>query len=252
MIVDAHVALDRDRFPVERALEALQAARIGSAVIFPDATAENLPAQNEYVLDCATAHGLFAFYYVGGNPWTDTRPDQLLSPENLDQYAGIRWHRYVGQNIDLEGHFDPDELEWAVGLMESSEFEAFMAAAAHYSLPVIFEESLSVTIEFATRFPSLDIIVPHLGAQSGGELNVLRALWDVPNVYFDTSLTRVPDTTLARVGSERILFASGLPLGNPELELRKIDDLPISEDVKERIYGENLLSLLSTSSSVPQ
>ena len=31
MIIDAHVALDMDRYPVERALNALSAAKVGSA-----------------------------------------------------------------------------------------------------------------------------------------------------------------------------------------------------------------------------
>jgi predicted TIM-barrel fold metal-dependent hydrolase len=47
------------------------------------------------------------------------------------------------------------------------------------------------------------------------------------------------------VGPQRILFGSGYPYGDPEAELSKIDRLPVSEDVKEAIYGDNLESLLS-------
>ncbi len=129
--------------------------------------------------------------------------------------------------------------------MESPEFEALTSAAASYNLPVMFEESLNVTLEFVLRFPSLDIIVPHLGARSGGEANVLRELWDTPNVYFETSLAQLDEITLARVGSQRILFGSGYPEGDPSTELDKIDRLPIAEEVKEGIFGDNLESLLS-------
>jgi predicted TIM-barrel fold metal-dependent hydrolase len=65
-------------------------------------------------------------------------------------------------------------------------------------------------------------------------------------VYFDSSLTRIPETTLARLGSERILFGSGFPEGDPDLELEKIEQLPVSDEVKEEIFGENVLSLLGS------
>lgn len=246
MLVDAHVSIDSRRYPIDRAMAVLADAKVQRAVIFADARAHDLRYENQYVLDAARRYDLFPFLYIGGNPWTDTRPEELEVPDNLSEYAGIRWHRWVGTGIDREGTLDQDELEWAVGLMESPEFEALTAAAAHYNLPVMFEESLAVTLEFVLRFPSLDVIVPHLGARSGGEGNMLRAVWDTPNVYFDTSLAYLDEATLARVGSDRILFGSGYPEGDPERELDKIDRLPIPESLKEGIYGDNLLSLLTS------
>jgi Amidohydrolase len=245
MIVDAHVALDSERFPVERAWEVLSAANVGSAVVSAHPRAQDLALQNQYVLRVAQERDWWPFYYIGGNPFTDTRPDDLITPENLGDYAGVRWHRWVGAGIDREGLMDRDELEWAVSLMESPEFEALTSAAALYNLPIMFEESLSVTLEFILRFPSLDIIIPHLGARSGGEANVLRELWDTPNVYFETSLALLDEITLARVGSQRIFFGSGYPEGDPSGELDKIDRLPIAEEVKEGIYGDNVAALLT-------
>src|SRR5947199_6068478 len=158
MIVDAHVAIDSDSYTAERAAESLERAKVGRAVVFAEARAAQPALQNAYVLEEARRRDWFPFYYLGGNPFTDTRPDELLVPDNLDEYAGIRWHRWIGEGIDRLGQIDRDELEWAVNLMESSELEALTAAAAHYNLPIIFEESLAVTVEFVQRFPSLDII----------------------------------------------------------------------------------------------
>lgn len=245
MIVDAHVALDSERYPVEQALSVLTAANVGSAVVSAHPRSADLVQQNDYVLSVARDHDLWPFYYIGGNPYTDTRADELITPLNLGDYAGIRWHRWVGTGIDRQGVLDRDELEWAVNLMESPECEALTSAAALYNLPVMFEESLSVTLEFVLRFPSLDIIIPHLGARSGGEANVLRELWDTPNVYFETSLAQIDEITLARVGSQRIFFGSGYPEGDPATELDKIDRLPITEEVKEGIYGDNIAALLA-------
>ncbi len=244
MIIDAHVSIDENRYPVERALRVLKASSISRAVIFADARSQDIDAQNQYVLRVAPSFDLIPFWYVGGNPWSDTRPEELLVPDNLDDYAGIRWHRWIGEGLDREGIYDADEMDWATGLMESAEFEAFTAAAAHYELPVLFEESFAVTLEFVTRYPTLDVIIPHLGARSGGEANILRSLWDAPNVYFDTSLAYIDETFLGRVGSERILFGSAFPEGDPEREVEKIDRLPIPDEIKEGIYGDNLLALL--------
>ncbi len=245
MIVDAHVALDSERYPVEQALSVLTGANVGSAVVFAHPHSADLVKQNRHILSVAREHNLWPFYYIGGNPYTDTRADELITPVNLGDYAGIRWHRWIGTGIDRQGLLDRDELEWAVHLMESPEFEALTSAAALYNLPVMFEESLAVTLEFVLRFPSLDIIIPHLGARSGGEANVLRELWDTPNVYFETSLAQVDEITLARVGSQRIFFGSGYPEGDPANELDKIDRLPIAEEVKEGIYGDNIAALLA-------
>lgn len=247
MIVDAHVNLDSERYPVERAMEVLGAAHIDQAIVFADPRARDLERENRYVLEASQRYPVIPFYYVGGNPWTDTRPDRLEVPDAIADYAGIRWHRWVGEGIDRQGLLDNDELDWAINLMESAEFEALTAAAAHYNLPVLFEESFAVTLEFALRYPSLDIIIPHMGARSGGELNVVRALWDAPNVYFDTSLAPIDETTLQRIGSERLFFGSGFPEGDPEAEIDKIDRLPVPEDVKEGMYGDNVLSLLTHS-----
>jgi predicted TIM-barrel fold metal-dependent hydrolase len=135
-------------------------------------------------------------------------------------------------------------------MMESPEFEALTAAAAHYDLPFLFEESFSVTLEFVTRYPSLDIIIPHMGARSGGETRIIRALWDTPNVYFDTSLAQLDETTVARLGSGRIVFGSGFPYGDPDSELDKVDRLPIPDDMKEDIFGDTVTALLSHYSHV--
>lgn len=244
MIVDAHVSIDPARYPIERAMEVLDGAKVRSAVIFADAHAEDPVAQNAYVLDAARRFDLYPFYYLGGNPYTDTRPDTLDVPDNLDEYAGIRWHRWVGEGIDRTGDLDMGEREWAVSLMESPEFEALASAAVHYGLPILFEESFAVTLELIDRFPGLDVIIPHLGARSGGEQRVLRTLWDHPNVYFDTSLARLDEGTLSRVGPSRILYGSAFPHGDPIVELDKIDDLPVPESIKEGIYGDNLVALL--------
>ena len=120
MVVDAHVNVDSRRFPVENALSDLQQARVEQAVIFADPRAPDKDEANKYVLRVAKEHDLFPFFYLGGAPFTDSRPDTLDIPDDIDRYAGIRWHRWVGEGIDREGKLDEDELAWAANLMESA------------------------------------------------------------------------------------------------------------------------------------
>jgi hypothetical protein len=244
VIADAHVAVDSRRYPADAAVEILRADNIRQAVIFADSRAEDLERENRYVLEAARRFGLIPFLYIGGNPYTDTRPAELELPSDLDAYAGIRWHRWIGESPDRHGRVDLNELDWAVSLFESAEFEAVMSAAAHYDMPVIVEESFAVTVELVRRYPSVDFIVPHMGAGNGGEETILKAFWDTPNVYFDTSLAIIDDAWLSRIGIERILFASGYPYGDPDHELEKIESLDVSDEIKEDIFGNNLLRLL--------
>jgi hypothetical protein len=58
MIVDANVGIERERYPIERALEVLGAANIRKAVVFAEAHAENLTEQNAYVLESAREYEL--------------------------------------------------------------------------------------------------------------------------------------------------------------------------------------------------
>ena len=214
IIVDAHVNVTQQNCPTDQVLARLSEFDIDTACIFADSESPDLTSENRYVLRTGQEFACSPFYYLGGNPFTDTRMD-LEIPHDLDEYAGLRWHRWFGEGPDRAGRIDHHELDFAVVMMESPEFEAVMAALAYNDKPIIFEEDFGVTSEFIIRYGELNVIIPHLGTLSGGTENAVGRWSRNPNVYFTTSYGVIDDTTLSRLalsGSCTLLtFRTGIP-----------------------------------------
>lgn len=244
ILIDSRVHVSARRHRAEEVLKVLKRVDTDSAIIFPDAESDDLTAENRYVLRGAQEFDCFPFYYLGGNPFTETRMD-LEIPVNLEDYAGLRWHGWFGEGPDLTGRVDRHELEFAVMTMESPEFESLMSALAFYDMPIMFEEDFGVTVEFVTRYENLKIIVPHMGAYSGGEENVMQRLHDNANVYFTTSHSTLDSTYARRIGPERLLYASDFPFGDPKQALDRVRNLGFSDEDEALVFGENVERLLN-------
>lgn len=244
ILIDAHVHVSSRGNSTDAALKALQSVETDSAIIFANAESDDLEAENRYVLRSAQEFDCFPFYYLGGNPFTDNRMD-LEIPTNLDEYAGLRWHGWFGESVDLTGRVDRHELEFAVMIMESPEFEALMAALVFYRMPVLFEEDFGVTAEFVARYANLKIIIPHMGAYSGGEENVMRRLHGYENVFFTTSHSTLDSTYARRIGPERLLYASDFPYGDPKQARDRVTRLGFSDEDEALVFGENVERLLN-------
>lgn len=242
-IVDASVHVSQRNHPTDEVLKALRPFDVDSAIIFADSESPDLESQNRYVLRSGQEFDLFPFYYLGGNPFTDTRMD-LEVPPNIEEYAGVRWHGWFGESPDRAGRVDRHELEFAVMTMETPEFEALMSALAFYSKPILFEEDFGVTAEFVARYGELRIIIPHMGALSGGEEKVLGRFYQNKNVNFTSGRGAIEQLTLRRLGPERILFASDYPHGSPADSMDKIKLLGLGDEDEALVFGENVERLL--------
>jgi Amidohydrolase len=244
IIIDSHVHISgRDRQTGE-VLRKLKRYDVDSAVIFADAESADLEASNRYVLLSGQEFDCYPFYYLGGNPFTDTRMD-LEIPVNLEDFAGIRWHGWFAEFEDRTGRVDRHELEFAVVTMESPEFIGLMSALSYYGKPIMFEEDFAVTLEFVRRFPELKIIIPHMGLLSGGEEQVIGQLYRERNVSFTTSHGTIDPVTLRRLGPERLLYASDFPHGSPAAEIEKIKRLEIGDEDEALVFGENIERILN-------
>lgn len=243
IIIDAHVHISGRDQQTGQVLRQLAQFDVDTAIIFPDAESSDLEASNRYVLRSGQEFECYPFYYLGGNPFTDTRMDLEL-PTNLEEYAGVRWHGFFSESADRAGRVDRHELEFAVFIMESPEFVGLMSALNFYSQPIIFEEDFAVTLEFVRRFPELKIIIPHMGSTSGGEETVIGQLYRESNVYFTTSHGTIDPVTLRRLGPERLLFSSDFPHGDPNLEIEKIKRLELGDEDEALVFGENVERIL--------
>ena len=108
----------------------------------------------------------------------------------------------------------------------------------HYSNPALIEQVL-------TDFPTLTVIAAHMGGWTEWE----RAAETLPgkhdNLYVDASSTlfAVGPQRMAELirlfGADRIFFGSDYPTRNLGDELRAFNEVPISEEEKEKIRWGN-------------
>jgi len=123
--------------------------------------------------------------------------------------------------------------------------------AAHFSLPVLYDvfgEATNIEL-FATEFPSVNFIIPHLGSFADDwkvQLSCIDFLIRFPNVYTDSSGIKRFDLfemAFKRAGAKKILFGTDGPWLHPGLELAKIYALNPSPAEKELMVSKNFLLL---------
>ncbi len=166
---------------------------------------------------------IFPYFFV----WNDFAWEDL-GPE----YVAIKWHRH------------PDEPEYDY---RSPRCREFLEKARARGLPILLEESLENTLFFLERLaPDLPVIIPHLGALSGGYRALDAAVvWSRPLVYADMAVAGLPEIRdyLRRYGSERLMFGSDYPFSRPDTELAKILGLGLPEERTRAILGDNFRRL---------
>jgi hypothetical protein len=162
---------------------------------------------------------IFPYFFVWNDfVWED------LGPE----YVAIKWHRH------------PDEPRYQYDQPRCREF---LQVVRERGLPILLEESFENTLFFLERLaPDLPVIIPHLGALNGGYGPLKAAgVWERPQTYADTSTADLPEIEdfLGRYGSNRLLFGSDHPFGEPQSELAKIRSLDLPADQARAVLGEN-------------
>lgn len=132
--------------------------------------------------------------------------------------------------------------------------KAVISRPVEYAEPRLFAEVLE-------NFPRLTVVLAHLGA--GFCDQALELARQYPDVYFDTSIAITgeenKEITQARgkcdlflsdeeamemieeIGADRILFGSDFPCMNPRFDIERIKRLPLSEESKRNILGENAM-----------
>ncbi len=167
----------------------------------------------------AGSFDLYPYFFV----WNDFAWEDL-GPE----YVAIKWHRH------------PDEPRYRYDYPRCREF---LQVVQRRRLPILLEESFDNTLFFLERLaPDLPVVIPHLGRLNGGYGPLKAAgVWSRPQTYADTSTaapTEIEDF-LRRFGSERLLFGSDHPFGEPQVELAKIFDLNLPPDQTRAVLSGN-------------
>lgn len=241
-IIDDHIHCGNNKrtkvFTPDDIRKDLAEANAQGAVIFAfpediyriESMVESRNKANEYVLEVSKTTDdiiLYPFYFV----WND-----YIIPENLIDYAGIKWHR----------HWDEPRYDY-----DDPKCKAILNEIKKLGLPVVLEEEFEYTVRFVNENPEINIIIPHIGFLNGG-YEKMAVFYDKPNVYFDTGTATLEaiKTVLDNVGAERIIFGSdvsgtSLPFFNyTKVELDKVMKLELDEESMSLILSDNIERLI--------
>ena len=129
-------------------------------------------------------------------------------------------------------------------------------AAGEFSLPILFhtgDDRYEFSKPFrlakvAKLFPKNRFIGAHFGGyRCWKELDCYKGL---ENVYFDTSSSlpfispEFARELIGKFGEEKFFFGTDFPMWKASDELARFDSVGLSERAREKIFSENLLSLL--------
>jgi uncharacterized protein len=125
--------------------------------------------------------------------------------------------------------------------------------ASYFSLPVLYDVLGEVSgIElFATEYPTVNFIIPHLGSFADDwkvQLSFIDYLVRHKNIYTDTSAVKrfdLLEMAFKRAGAHKILFGTDGPWLHPKVELSKIFALEPSAAEMELMLSKNFLRLIS-------
>ena len=128
-----------------------------------------------------------------------------------------------------------------------------MDTAKELGIPVLYHPPRVARLEeTAKAYPTVDIIVAHLGSDMSMDyrehLAAVELAKNYPNVYLDTStvnITRYLEKAVAEVPTEKICYGTDEPEVDTRIEIYKIRVLKLPKEKEEMILGGNMQRLLS-------
>ena len=141
-------------------------------------------------------------------------------------------------------------------LAEDPMLDRILEKASHLRMPVVIPKRLTMNwmlpaldIEpiaaIAARFPDLKIIVG--GVNYRGARQAVGMMRTHGNLMIETSCLQYMGSVemlVSEVGTQRILFGTGLPLQYPACGLAKVTNAEISKQDRDRVLGGNAMDLL--------
>lgn len=177
---------------------------------------------------------------------------------------------FITLHQDLSEEEVLSEVEWALengfkGIKLHPDFQKFniddenaekFYRAASGKLPILFHvgdnrydfSSPKRLVRMAEKYPNLNFIAAHFGGyRCWDSASLYKGL---SNVYFDTcsSLMFISSQKAKEIidmlGADKFFFATDFPMWNSEEELKRFNEIPLSEKEREMIFGENIRNLL--------
>lgn len=175
-------------------------------------------------------------------------------PGRLIGFAFVHAARDTGRVFQMIDHA---VRRWRFRGIKVHGFEAMPTrevcdAARAYSLPVLVDVGgqAHVVDMFASQYPDVNFIIPHLGSFAGdwkAHQQVIDQMVRYPNVYGDTSSVRHFDylvQAVKRAGPRKLLFGSDGPWLHPGVEMQKIRLLGLPKEAQALVFGGNAQRLI--------
>lgn len=103
-----------------------------------------------------------------------------------------------------------------------------------------------VLVRVAKRYPEMSLIIGHMGMERWRD--IVELAMPFPNVYLEicSSLPQRDrlSTAIQRVGAERIVFGTDMPLLEPAVSLGLVEGAHLARTERERILGGNITRIL--------
>jgi predicted TIM-barrel fold metal-dependent hydrolase len=223
--------------PLQRYLDRAAKAGIDRTVLFAAFHSDFAVANREVARIVATRPDrLLGFAFV--NAVADRGRVRELVRTAVEEYGfrGIKVHKYHG----------PITRE-------------VCEVARDYRLPVLYDVmgAVSSVEMFATAYPDVEFIIPHLGSFADNwraNLALIDQLVRHPNVYTDTSAVLrfdLLEQAVARAGARKVLFGSDGPWLHPGLELAKVKMLHLPPAQERLLLSANLIRLIERARQRP-
>lgn len=217
-------------------LGVLQSAGIGRAMVFSAATTEHQVEHiNRYILSETEAHPQFI-------------PCGTLHAGYEGYKEELRWMREHGMHgVKIHPEFQHFVLndERLFPMFEEMERQD-MFLIAHMGDPRVNVSGPRRMLPIARTFPRLRCIAAHLGNWGDWDIEKIRPIAKLPNVYTDisSSFSYVQDKSplypiLAEYDPSHVFFGSDYPIWCPEKELAKARALGLPEDLLEDVLFRN-------------
>jgi predicted TIM-barrel fold metal-dependent hydrolase len=238
MKIDGYCTLGVDReydLTVHVLLEAMDKASVDRAVIAPvdRCMAVRNREGNDFLLKAADVHPDRLIPACSANPWYG---EDAVDEVQRALGAGARM---LVLSPAVQGFLSDDELVWPL-----------LELASNAKVPVYIHTGPSGSaspwhlVNLAGRFPSLDLIMGHCGATDLWN-DVVEAARASDQVYLESSLARPFSFCgyLSQLGGQKGIMGSFAPINELTFEWEQME-MALPEDMREDVFGGNLLRLL--------
>ena len=238
MIIDSHTHVDRVGWidPPETIIGLMDEAEIEQAVIMTYGDAPDVEGALEYIAEATVKYAGRLIGYARLNPWAGERALRLLE-ESMESYG------FKGLKLHPAGNFSHPGSPETVELIR---------LAATYAAPTLFhcgDEEFTLPLQVAAAAaacPQATIILGHCGGYFHVQ-DAIRVAEQHPNIILETSAMPYPQLireAVARIGAERVIYASDGPGCPPAIEVHKVKLARLTPDEEDAIFHGNIRRIL--------